>query len=144
MYEINFERTSNSEDWFFDIALVAADDNTPIDAIADNVTITLQIWARTSRGYGDQSQTLYTWPLGSAGVINFQPNISLNTNDGTGQLTLVRGVLTVNVPQTVMVQLIAGFYEVGAIMVNGSGNQQTLFVGVLPIYNGNVFPLTIN
>lgn len=139
MYVINFDQVSVSEAWREDIAIIAADDLTPIDTALDGISLTLQVWARSSRGYGDQSQRLGYWPIQIGNVINFNPTINATTGDGSGQLSLVNGVLSINIAQGVMAQLLAGYYGVGCTMKNGDTVKQ-LFVGVLPLYDGNVFP----
>lgn len=139
MYTINFDQVSISEAWVEDIALVAADDLTPLDATCDNISLTLQVWARSSRGYGDQSQRLGYWPIQIGNVINFNPTISATTGDGSGQLSLRNGILSINIPLGTMQQLLAGYYQVGCTMKNADTTRQ-LFVGTLPLYDGNVVP----
>jgi hypothetical protein len=139
MYIINFDQVSISEAWREDIAVVAADDLTPLDSVCDNISLTLQVWARSSRGYGDQSQRLGYWPIQIGNVINFNPSINATTGDGSGQLSLVNGVLSINIQQGTMAQLLSGYYQVGCTMTNADTTRQ-LFVGVLPLYDGGVFP----
>lgn len=138
MYTLNFEQVSINESWVESIALVAADDLTPLDAALDNVILTLQCRARTSRGAGDQSQTFSYFPFQIGNVFSFNPVISASTNDGSGQLSLANGVLSINVPVATMQALLPGYYEVGCTMKNSDTTRQ-LFVGVLPLYIGGVF-----
>ena len=138
MYVINFDQVSVSEAWREDIAFVAADDLTPIDSVCDNVSLTLQVWARSSRGYGDQSQRLENWPLQIGSAISASPSINATTGDGTGQLLLVNGVISINIPQSIMQQLLPGYYQVGCVMKNVDTTRQ-IFIGLLPLYDGSVF-----
>lgn len=135
---MNFEQVSISEAWREDMALIAADDLTPLDATTNAITLTLQVWARSSRGGGDQSQRFWNWPLQIGNVISFSPSINTATNDGSGQLSLVNGVLSINIPQATMQALLPGYYEVGCTMKNSDTTRQ-LFVGMLPLYFGDVF-----
>lgn len=138
MYILNLDQVSTSEAWREDIALIAADDLTPLDATLDAITVRLQVWARTSRGGGDQSQQFWNLPNQIGNVISFNPEVSAATNDGSGQLTLVNGVLSINIPAATMQQLLPGYHEVGCTIKNVDTTRQ-LFVGILPLYLGDVF-----
>jgi hypothetical protein len=137
IYVINFDQVSVSEGWREDIGFVAADDLTPIDSVLDGISLTIQVWPRSSRGYGDQSQRLGYWPIGN--VVNFSPAINATTGDGSGLISLVNGVISINVPQSVMAQLLPGYYQVGLTMKNADAARQ-LAIGMLPLFDGGVWP----
>lgn len=138
MYIINFDQVSTSESWVESIAMVAADDLTPLDAVLDKITMTLQVLNRLPRGYADQSQSPWYWPIQGGNASNFNPSINTSTGDGTGQLSLVSGVLSINIPAATMNQLSAGYYTVGISMKNADTIRQ-IAVGMLPLYDSGVF-----
>ena len=106
------------------------------------------MWARSSRGSGDQSQFLGNWPFIFGGGFVAVPAFSASTNDGTGVLTLYNGTLELNVPYGVIQRLIPGYYEIGLTIATVDGTTiQQLAVGTLPLYNGGVWsgwPATTN
>lgn len=137
MFILNFDPQSASTAWTEDISLVAADDGTPIVSV-DGMFLTLQVRAKTPRGFGDQTQNIYAWPNSPLGFNFADPEINVSTNDGTGQLTLVSGVLSIRIPATIMNQLRPGYHEVGLIMKNADTSEQ-IASGVLPLLNGGVW-----
>lgn len=118
--------------------MIAADDGTPIDAATDSIVATVQVRARSPRGFADQSQPFAPWSSSALTVVNLAPAIGIATNDGSGQLTLASGLLTINVPTSIMAQLRAGFYQVGITLSNADAKRQ-IAIGLLPIYDGGVF-----
>lgn len=100
----------------------------------------MQMWARSGRGYGDQSQFYANWPYIYGGGYAAVPAFSASTNDGTGVLTLNDGVLELNVPFATMQRGQAGYWEIG-MMIFTPDEQfvQQLAVGVVPIYNSGVW-----
>jgi hypothetical protein len=137
MFITNFRQISNCETWFDQFGLVAEDDGTPLTSA--EVTVSFQLWARSPRGAGDQSQRSSSWPNASGGWPGSAVLISANTDDGTGILALDAGVLTLNVPLSTMQMLIPGYYEVGiTVRDKASLITQQLTVGTVPIYQGGV------
>lgn len=135
MYEINFKQQSNCTTWLETIRLVAADDLSPIGN--DDIEIQLQVWARSSRGAGDQSQ-LGGWNIFQAVNNNYIPVVNASTKDGTGRLTLDEGDLLINLDFPNQANVLPGYYEIGMIMFR-DGISEQLLVGTLPLYNGGVF-----
>ena len=139
MYSVNFEQQSNTANWFEQWNLLAADDGTPLSS--SEVIVTFQMWARSSRGSGDQSQFVGNWPFLSAGGAGLIPAITAATNDGTGAFTLLNGILTLNIAQSILQRLLPGYYEVAMIIqLYDLSMTQQLVVGTLPLYNGGVWP----
>lgn len=100
------------------------------------------MWARSARGAGDQSQFFGNWPLIYGGGYNAVPAFSAATDDGTGNLTLYDGVLTLNIPNATISRLLAGYYEIGGLILTPDKTYiQQLFVGLVPIYQGLVWDI---
>lgn len=98
------------------------------------------MWARSSRGYGDQSQFIGNWPSLYGGGYNAIPSFSANTQDGTGYLTLYNGTLQINIPASIMQRLVPGYYEMGfTISTPDRSIVSQLIVGIQPLYNGGVW-----
>jgi hypothetical protein len=139
-YFFNFPQQSNVENFYKQYSLVAADDNTPIQN--NQCIVWMQMWARSARGTGDQSQFYGNWPYIYGGGYNAVPSFSAATNDGTGVLTLYDGTLELNVPSATLQRLLPGYYEIGlVIMTTDQTMVQQLAVGTLPLYNGGVWSL---
>ena len=139
MYLYNFEQQSDTasflEDWF----LIAEDDGSPIQN--DQCVVMMQMWARSARGAGDQSQFFGNWPFIYGGGYNAVPSFSAATNDGSGILTLYDGTLELNLPAAIMQRLLPGYYEIGMIISTPDLQvTQQLCVGTVPIVNGGVWP----
>lgn len=138
MYQINFEQQSNVESYQYEWELLADDDGSPIGN--DQCIVEIQMWARSARGAGDQSQFFGNWPFIFGGGYNAVPAFTASTNDGTGMLTLYEGTLMVNIPYTTMQRLLPGYYEIGMIISSPDlANRTQLAVGTMPIYNGGVW-----
>ncbi len=137
MFIINFDPQSASTAWTEDIQLVAADDGTPIEPVG-GMFLTLQVRSKTPRGYGDQTQNIYAWPSSPLGFNFSDPEINVSTNDGTGMLTLISGVLSIRIPASIMNQLRPGYHEVGLVMKNADTSEQ-IASGLLPLLNGAVW-----
>ena len=100
----------------------------------------MQMWSRSSRGTGDQSQFSGYWPWLYGGAYVSIPVFTAATNDGTGILTLYDGTLELNVPFGIMQRLIPGYYEIGLVITTIDGTViQQLAVGTIPIYNGSAW-----
>jgi len=141
MYTYNFPQVSNVENFLDDYLLVADDDQTPIQN--SQCVVTIQMWARSARGAGDQSQFFGNWPFIFGGGYNAVPAFRASTTDGTGILTLYDGTLELNVPSAVMQRLLPGYYEIGMLIATPDNSVVTqLVVGTLPIYNGGVWSNT--
>lgn len=138
MYILNWKQQSNVSNLFEEMLLVADDDNTPIQD--DQCIVIVQMWARSARGYGDQTQFFGNWPYVYGGGYNAVPSFTAATNDGTGNLTLYDGVLTLNIQTDIMQRLLPGYYELGMTI---SDPDQTftaqLAVGVVPVFQGLVW-----
>lgn len=143
MFTVNFRQQGNGGNFYERWMLLADDDQTPIQN--DQCIIRVQMWARSARGAGDQSQYPYAWPQQALGAGSYGsvPAFSAATNDGTGVLTLYDGVLTLNVPAATMQSLIPGYYEVGMLISTADDSFTTpLAVGTVPIYNSGVWNFT--
>lgn len=118
--------------------MFASDDKTPIQN--DQCVVKIQMWARSARGAGDQSQFFGNWPYIYGGGYNAVPSFSAATNDGTGNFTLYDGVLTLNIPNATMQRLLPGYYELG-MTISDPDDVFTaqLAVGLVPIYQGLVW-----
>ena len=138
MFIYNFKQQGTCENFYENWDLVAADDGTPIQN--DQCIVKMQMWARSARGYGDQSQFYANWPYIYGGGYAAVPAFSAATNDGTGVLTLYDGVLELNVPAAIMQRGQPGYWEVG-MMIFTPDEQfvQQLAAGVVPIYNSGVW-----
>ena len=118
--------------------LVASDDGSAIQN--DQCIVTVQMWARSARGAGDQSQFFGGWPFIYGGGYNAVPAFTAATNDGTNHLTLFDGVLELNIPATTLQRLLPGYYEIGAVIQSPDQTfTSQLFIGVVPLYNGTVW-----
>ena len=138
MYFVNFEQQSDSTTFLYDWNLVADDDYSPIQN--DQCIVVMQMWARSSRGAGDQSQFYGNLPFIYGGGYNAIPSFTAATNDGTGILTLYNGTLELNVPAGVMQRLLPGYYEIGMMILTPDQTvSQQLAVGTLPLLNGGVW-----
>ena len=143
MYTFNFKQQSNVENFYERWQLLAGDDYTPIQN--DQCTVQIQMWARSARGAGDQSQFFGNWPFIYGGGYNAVPAFTAATDDGTGHLVLYDGILDLNIPFATLQRLLPGYYEIGMVITDPDKTfLQQLAVGVLPIYNGGVwdFPAT--
>lgn len=138
MYICNFAQESTVANFYENWDLIAADDDTPIQN--DQCIVRVQMWARSARGMGDQSQFYANWPYIYGGGYAAVPSFSAATNDGTGLFTLNDGVLELNIPYTTMQKLSPGYYELGMTIATPDGTFiQQLAVGVVPILNGGVW-----
>lgn len=121
--------------------LVASDDGSAIQN--DQCIVTVQMWARSARGAGDQSQFFGGWPFIYGGGYNAVPAFTAATNDGTNHLNLYDGVLELNIPATTLQRLLPGYYEIGAVIQSPDQTfTSQLFIGVVPLYNGTCWSTT--
>ncbi len=141
MYLVAFDQQSNVTTFLWDALLVASDDGTPIQN--DQCVVAIQMWARSARGAGDQSQFFGNWPFVFGGGYNAVPSFSAATDDGTGNLTLYDGTLELKIDASVMQRLLPGYYEIGmTIMTPDKTISDQLAVGTVPLYNGGVWNYT--
>lgn len=129
MYLVNLPQVSNAADWIETMQLTSEDDGQPIDLTG--CTITLQVVTQTFRGPGSVQAG---WP-------------NINSSYGTPVLTAstTNGKLTVPAPGVIqwtfraseLAALMAGFYEVGMVVTDGTNTTQ-LLIGSLPVINGAV------
>ncbi len=141
MYICNFQQLSNNENFYDEFGLYANDDLTPIQN--DQCVVQAQMWARSARGAGDQSQFYGNWPLIYNGGYTTVPSFSAATDDGTGHLVLYDGILTLNIPSTTLNRMLPGYYEIGFLILNPDKTHITqLAAGLVPIYQGLVWDVT--
>lgn len=112
MQLIRFPQVSNRADWNVNLKNTDPNDGTLIDL--SPYTITLQIRGRAC-----------SWPVLSAG-----------TSDGKVTFPS-EGIVAIRVPAAEMSALIAGTYEVGATVTDGTNTSQFI-LGSLPVVDGIV------
>lgn len=132
MLDTNFPQQSNQADWTESIQLLSEDDGQPLwTSVPSDLVVSLVVKAATRRGMGDVQV-----PYLSQQTLAPLPVIDALSTDGSGQVAAYEsGVIQINVPAPVMMNLTGGFYEVFMTMKT-QGRTMQLIRGMLPLIWG--------